>query len=287
MRAEPVAQPVGDLLDRQGTHPRGGQLDAKRYAVQRAAQPGHRRRVVLGQREARPGACSPGGEQADGLVGREFGAAGAVGRQVQRRHPPDGLAADPQRLPAGRDDPQPRAPGQQQLHQRGAVAHLVLAGVQDQQPVPRPQRLGQRLRQRDALLLADPDRSGDLLGGLPVPVRQLDQPGLVQSLLVRIGRSRPGILRPRMFCTADHVAGQPHRESRLPDTARATEGQRADLAEELGQLGKITLTTDELFGSAGRLPLRIAVADCIGPLEISRLTRGTTRVSHRICSPAA
>ena len=56
----------------------------------------------------------------------------------------------------------------------------MLAGVQDQQHVPRAQRLGQRLRQRNALLLADPDRGGDLLGGLAVPVGQLDQPGLVK-----------------------------------------------------------------------------------------------------------
>ena len=289
---EPVAQPVGDLLDRQGAHPGRGQLDAERDAVQRAAQPGHRRRVVLGQGEAGPGARGPGGEQADGLVGREFGVAGAVGRQVERRHPPDGLAPDPQRLPAGRDDPQPRAPGQQQLHERGAVAHLVLAGVQDQQHAPRAQRLGQRLRQRNALLLTDPDGGGDLLGGLAVPVGQLDQPGLVQGSLARIGRPRigrprPGTVRLRTFGTDDHVAGQPHREAGLADTTGTAEGQRADLAEEPGQLGKITLTTDK----AVRLRWQVAAEDRGGGLHWASgdltLERGTTRVSHRICSPAA
>ncbi len=43
----------------------------------------------------------------------------------------------------------------------------------------------------------------------------------------------------------------------------------------------------KLFGSAGRLPVSIAVADCMGPLEVSRLNSGTTRVSHRIRSHAA
>jgi hypothetical protein len=89
-------------------------------------------------------------------VAGQFVAGSALRRQVERRHPPHGLAPHPQRFAAGGDDPQPRAPGQQQLHQQRAVADLVLAGVQDQQQAPRAQRLGQRLRQRDALLLADP-----------------------------------------------------------------------------------------------------------------------------------
>jgi len=62
-------------------------------------------------------------------VRRQLGDGGAVRWQVKRRHPPHRLAPHPQRLPAGRDDPQPRTPGQQQLHQRGAVADLVLAGI--------------------------------------------------------------------------------------------------------------------------------------------------------------
>ncbi len=177
---EPVPQPVGDLLDRQRPDPRRGQLDAQRDAVQRPAQPGHRGRVLLGQGEAGPGARRARREQPDGFVPGQFVTDRVVGRQVQRLHPPDRLAADPQRLPAGGHDPQPRAPGQQQLDQRGAVADLVLAGVQDEQHVPGAQRLGQRLRQRYARLLAHPDGGGDALGGLPAPVGQLDQPRLVE-----------------------------------------------------------------------------------------------------------
>ncbi len=40
----------------------------------------------------------------------------------------------------------------------------------------------------------------------------------------------------------------------------------------------------KLFGSAGRLPDRIVIADCMGPLEIMRLKWETSRVSHRIGS---
>ena len=233
---EPVAQPALDLLHRQRPHPGRGQLDAQRDAVQRPAQPRHRRGVVAGQRETWPGPRGPGREQPHRLVRRQLGAVGAVRRQVQRRHPPHRLAPHPQRLPAGRDDPQPRAPGQQQLHQRGAVADLVLAGIQDQQHVPRAQRLGQRLRQRDALLLTDPQRGGHRLRDRAVPVGQLHQPRLVQVArpLVRV-RALPG----------EHVAGQPHRQPRLADTTRATEGQGADLTQQPGQLGQITLTADE------------------------------------------
>ena len=231
---EPVPQPVGDLLHRQRPDPGRGQLDAQRDAVQRPAQPRHRRRVLRRQREPRPGPRGPRREQPDRLVRRQLGAAGAVRRQVKRRHPPHRLAPHPQRLPAGRDDPQPRAPGQQQLHQRGAVADLVLAGIQDQQHVPRAQRLGQRLRQRDPLLLTDPQGGGHRLRDRAVPVGQLDQPRLVQ------------VARPLVRVLAgEHVAGQPYREPRLADTAQAAERQRADLAQQPGQLGQVTLAADE------------------------------------------
>ena len=46
--------------------------------------------------------------------------------------------------------------------------------------MPRAQRLGQRLGQRHALLLAHPEGGRDLLGGLAVPVGELHQPGLVE-----------------------------------------------------------------------------------------------------------
>ena len=275
---EPVPQPVGDLLHRQRPHPGRGQLDAQRDAVQRPAQPGHRRRVVAGQREPGPGPRGPGREQPDRLVRRQLGAAGAVRRQVQRRHPPHRLAPHPQRLPAGRDDPQPRAPGQQQLHQRGAVADLVLAGVQDQQHVPRAQRLGQRLRQRDALLLADPQRGGHRLRDRAVPVGQLDQPRLVQVArpLVRV-RSPPESTS-RASRTASRVLPIPPGPLRV--SARTSPSSLASSARSRSRPMK-------LFGSAGRLPVSIAVADCMGPLEVSRLNSGTTRVSHRIRSHAA
>ena len=89
---------------------------------------------------------SPGREQPDRFVGTETGTeTGAVRRfwgQVKGRHPPDGLAPYPQRLAAGGDDPQPGAPGQQELDEGGAVADLMLAGIEDEKHVPRAQRLG-------------------------------------------------------------------------------------------------------------------------------------------------
>jgi len=42
----------------------------------------------------------------------------------------------------------------------------------------------------------------------------------------------------------------------------------------------------KLFGYAGKLPVRIVIADCMGPLEVSLLKDGTSRVSHRIGSSA-
>ncbi len=156
--------------------------------------PGHRGQVLLGQGESGPDARRACREQPDGLVPGQLVAYGVVRGQVKRLNPPDGLAADPQRLAAGGDDPQPRAPGQQQLHERGAVADLMLAGVEEQQHVPRAQRLGQRLSQRDTRFLEYPDRGRHQLGGRTAPVGRLDQPGLVE-------------IGPRLIRAGDHLAG--------------------------------------------------------------------------------
>ena len=82
-------------------------------------------------------------------------------RQAQRGNPPDDLAADSERLPAGRDHPQPRAGGQQPVHQLGAALHHVLAGVQDQQHGLRAERLGERVGQRPVGLGPDAEGRAD------------------------------------------------------------------------------------------------------------------------------
>src|SRR2546427_432061 len=66
------------------------------------------------------------------------------------------------------------------------------------------------------------------------PAARPPQPCLVQAARPLV-RALPG----------EHVAGQPDREPRLADTARAAEGQSADLAQQPGQLGQITLAADE------------------------------------------
>ena len=206
-------------------------------------------------------------EQPDGFVPGQFVRGRVIGRQVQRLHPPDGLASDPERLTAGRHDPQPWAPGQQQLDERGAVADLMLAGVQDEQHVPGTQRLGQRLRERHARLLAHPDGRGDALGGLAAPVGQIHQPGLIE-----VGRLGAPGLRPvcdpaapvitsRASRTASRVLPMPPGPLRV--SARTSVSSLASSARSRSRPMK-------LFGSAGRLPASRAVAECMGPLEFAR-----------------
>ena len=150
------------------------------------------------------------------------------GREGERRHPPHGLAAHPQRLAAGGDDAQLGAAPEQLLDQRRAGVHDVLTGVEDQQHPPWPQRLGQRLGQRPVRLLPDPERGRDPPRdqGRVLGVGQLDQPGAVGE-------------------AGDDLAGEPEREPGLADAAGSAQGQDADIAKQPGKLGQIPLPADE------------------------------------------
>jgi hypothetical protein len=58
------------------------------------------------------------------------------------------------------------------LHQPGAGIDQVLAGVQDDQQLAGPQRVGQGVRQRPVLLVADPE-DRRYAAGHQVRVRQV------------------------------------------------------------------------------------------------------------------
>ena len=110
---QPAIQPAQQLGHAQRLGPRRGQLDRQRHPVQPAHQPRHIGAVLTGQREPRIGRAGPVGEQRHRLrPGHVIARAG----HRQRRQPVRRLARDPQRLPAGRQDPhvitglqQPRA----------------------------------------------------------------------------------------------------------------------------------------------------------------------------------
>ena len=83
-QTEPVVQAADDLVERERPHPRGGQFDGQRHAVEATADLGDRVGVAVGDREVGPGSAGTVGEQLDGLVG-----------QRQRRHLPIHLTRRP------------------------------------------------------------------------------------------------------------------------------------------------------------------------------------------------
>ena len=118
--------------------------------------------------------------------------------------------------------------------------HEVLAGIEDQQHPPRPQRLGQRLGQRPVRLLPDPERGRD-------PPRD-------QRRVRRCRPARPARRRRGSRCTISQASRSASLV--LPMPPGPAQGQHADIAEQPGQLGQITLPADE----AVRLGREVSVA---------------------------
>ena len=115
--------------------------------------------LVVGSSIGAPDASARAQEEADGIVGR------------QRRHGPDGLAADPQPLAAGGEEPQARAATQQALGHLGGGGDDVLAVVEHEHQLLLADHLGEPVRVRQAE--GGGDRRGNT-GGI-ADRRQLDQ----------------------------------------------------------------------------------------------------------------
>ena len=120
----------------------------------------------------------------------------------------------------------------------GARVEQVLAVVQGQQQLPRPQRVAERLEQRAPGLFGDPDDrryARDHQVGL-LQVSQLDEPDPVGKL--RRGQGQ-----------------EPQREPGLPDAPGAAQGQRARSAQHLAELGELPLPADEAIRFLGQMCL--------------------------------
>ena len=132
-KQEAIIEAGDDLLDRHGAQPHGGEFEGERDTVQPAAQLDHWRLVRGGEREPGHHRFRPVGKErhrvrpGGGLVG-----VGYLKRRDQLRL----LAPDTERLPAGRQDPQPGSGQQQRPGQLRAGINQVLAGVQDQEKMP-------------------------------------------------------------------------------------------------------------------------------------------------------
>ena len=146
--------------------------------------------VVVGELERRAGGLGAGDEQRDGVVGRE------------RRHGPDGLAADAQPLAARGEEPQAGAATQQVLGDLGGRGDHVLAVVEHDQQLAVADQLGQPARVRQ--VEGGGDRGAD--AGRIADGRQLDQAPAERS------------------DSADSARADLQREPRLAHPARARRG---------------------------------------------------------------
>ncbi len=159
---EPVVQPVHQLVDPERPDPGRGHLQGQRDAVQPAAELRDRLGVPGVEGEPPGGRGRPRHEQPDRVGPRHRGRVRPV-REFQRRHTPEGLAGDVQRLAAGRQDPQPGRGPQQHLGQLGGLVDHVLAVVEHQQQPPVAQRVHEPLPGRGAVR-ADVERDENGLG---------------------------------------------------------------------------------------------------------------------------
>ena len=233
-QAQPVAQPLIDLLRGQHRQPRRGQLDGQRQPLQPAADPGHRRHVRLGHREPRHHLRRPLGEQPHRREPRQLRqcellpGVGCSQRRDRQHH----LAVDNQRFPAGGQHPQPGRRPQQQVGQLGGRVHQVLAVIQNQQQLPPGQIVRQRGGRRVAgpVLQAQDTRDGLGHQRLLPQLIQPDQPHPAGKRPRQPGRGpqrQPGLAHP-----AD--PGQRHQPG--PRQQPLDLGHLITAADEAGQL---------------------------------------------------
>ena len=110
--SEAVVQPIDDGRDGQDRDARRRELDRERQPVEVMAESGDCRRVLGGQREGRDDGLGALREQPDRVDRGELARvhAGVRVGDGEGGHAKDDLARDPERLPAGGEDPQVRTP---------------------------------------------------------------------------------------------------------------------------------------------------------------------------------
>ncbi len=238
-QAEPIVQPRGDLLDRQGAHARRGQLDRQRDPLQAAADLGHRGRIRLAHAEADPGRPGAVQEQPTRSIALQVSDCPYRAGDGERCDHPDRLAVDVKRLAAGHEGAHARAGGEQRADQRGARGHQVLAVVQDEERLARthvirqdggrlpPGRLAHSERRRHHR--RNEPRIGD--------AGQLDQPDAVGEL-------------------SDQLVGHRKRQAGLPDPADAGQRDQPPLGQQAPYLGDVPLPADEAGESGGQVVRR-------------------------------
>jgi hypothetical protein len=146
------------------------------------------------------------------------------------------LAADRERLPAGRNDPHPRRRGQDGGDDLGGRSEHVLAVVDNKQELPVGQVAGHEVKGGDGTVVAQPEgfggRAEDTLLG--VHLGQPHEPGAVREPPREPGR-------------------RPQRQPRLADSARPDQADQPRGRQPRPELGELAASTDEATGLCGKV----------------------------------
>ncbi len=226
-------------------HPGGGQLNRQRQPVQSADDLGDGRGVLVGEGEVGLDGLGALDEEADGVdPGQLLGQQRRIG-QRQGRHGHDPLGREAQRLPAGGQDRDPGAGGQQPRDERGRLQE-VLEVVQHQQQVPVPQSLCQPFGDRPVAGLPHAQRGGH---------RRRDE--------ARVGQRRQVHEGGAVGDVGSDLLGDPDGQPRLTHPARAGQRDQPDAVspEQVDGVRHLSVSADQRGqrdgqGRAGPLPMR-------------------------------
>jgi len=226
----PVVQPLRHLGRAHRPHPRGGELDRQRQAVDAVTDLGHgglARQVGLEVGLDRP---RPHHEQGARLGCRQW------------RDPPDPFPVNAERLAAGGQDHDLRAVRHDPVREPSGAGEHVLAVVQDQQQGPGSEVLDHALLDREPLSVLHPERGRHSVAHRPAvrQRRELAQPDAVgEARTQRVGR----------------LDGEPG----LADPAHAGQRHQRGVGEQPADLGQRAATADEAGAPAGQVGDRLQV----------------------------
>ena len=239
-----VLQSFQDGVGCQYLDTRRGQRDREWEALQRGTDPGHGRRILVGDAEigadgegpcneepyrfvlverGRVGGADLGGQSGQ-LEGREMS---LIGGRREARHRVFLFPGDVEGTPTGGHDREVRA-GAQELRGEGSGGDHLLEVVEDQQAGPGREVLHQQLHGRSDAAVRQPDGPGD---------RARHQLRLAE----RLERDEPDTVGIAVRGCGGELEGEPG----LADPARAGEGEEARRVEEEEGGREIVVTAHE------------------------------------------
>ena len=161
---------------------------------------------------------------------------GRVGRDAERRHDDDVLATQPERPPAGEQEPEIRAGGAETVDQVADRGHEVLTVVEHEECTALGKVIGKGLE-------------------LPRPVTSVQAECLGHGRAQQLGLGKPGERRhPATVAVAAPLQlGDPQRKPGLAHSTRPDERDHARRRKVLANVGQQQPATDERGVEGGRL----------------------------------